>query len=53
VGHDLAAEIRHAFLADALRAALHPAGIAGLPVGPGVVLGILVLAGQGLVLQTT
>src|ERR1019366_2228920 len=44
--HRLAANILHAFLADVLRAALHPAGIADLPVGPGLVLGILVLAGQ-------
>ena len=46
VGHDLAAKLLHPFSADVLRAALHPAGIADLPVGPGVVLGVLVLAGQ-------
>jgi len=39
VGHDLAAKLRHPFPADVLRAALHPAGTADLPVGPGVVLG--------------
>ena len=46
VGCDSPAKLLHAFLADVLRAALHPTGIADLPVGPGVVLGILVLAGQ-------
>jgi hypothetical protein len=40
VGCDSAAKLLHAFLADVLRAALHPTGIADLPVGPGVVLGI-------------
>src|SRR5207244_5344594 len=46
VTRDLAANILHPLSADVLRAALHPARIADLPIGPGVVLGILVLAGQ-------
>src|ERR1035437_1073685 len=46
VSRGLAANLLHPFPADVLRAALHPACVADLPVGPGLVLGILVLAGQ-------
>src|ERR1039457_2955266 len=46
VSRGLAANLLHPFPADVLRAALHPAGIADLPVGPGLVWGILVLAAQ-------
>src|ERR1700681_3121286 len=43
---DPAAKFLYAFLADVLRAALHLTGVADLPVGPGLVFGVLVLAGQ-------
>ena len=36
-GHDLAAKLLHPLPAGLLRAALHPEGIADLPVGPGAV----------------
>ena len=46
VGGNLAANLLHRFLTDVLGAAPHLAGIADLPIGPGVVLWIFVLPGQ-------
>ncbi len=47
VGGDLLANLRHPFLANGFRSALHMARIADLPVGPGAGLGIPILASQG------
>ena len=46
MGRDLAANLLQRFLTYILRAALHPAGIAELPIGSDMALGIFLLAGQ-------